>query len=172
MIIDLSIIIIYFRSMRKIDALLEEYGASHKNPTNKIVHWICVPLIFWSVVALLYSIPNSTLTYALGVGYFNNWAVIGLALVLIYYITLSFPLALGMLLFSSLCVMVARWADQFEFLPLWAIALIVFFVAWVGQFWGHKVEGKKPSFLKDLQFLLIGPAWLMHFIYKKVGVKY
>ena len=158
--------------MRRIDALLEEYGASHKNETNKMVHCVCVPLIFWSVVALLYSIPNDMLTYAFGAGYFNNWAVVVLGIVLIYYVSLSIPLSFGLVVFAIVCIAVARWADQLGFLPLWAIGLIVFFLAWVGQFWGHKIEGKKPSFLKDLQFLLIGPAWLMHFIYKKVGVKY
>jgi len=56
--------------------------------------------------------------------------------------------------------------------PLWLVCLIVFVLAWVGQFYGHKVEGKKPSFLKDLQFLLIGPAWLLGFIYRKLGIPY
>src|SRR5690606_19838696 len=56
--------------------------------------------------------------------------------------------------------------------PLWIVCLIIFVLAWIGQFYGHKVEGKKPSFLKDIQFLLIGPAWLMHFIFKKLGIPY
>jgi uncharacterized membrane protein YGL010W len=51
-------------------------------------------------------------------------------------------------------------------------ALIIFVVAWIGQFIGHKIEGKKPSFLQDVQYLLIGPAWLLHFIFKKVGIGY
>jgi uncharacterized membrane protein YGL010W len=42
----------------------------------------------------------------------------------------------------------------------------------VGQFIGHKIEGKKPSFFKDILFLLIGPLWLLSFIYKKVGISY
>jgi len=158
--------------MRKIDALLEEYGSSHKNETNKKVHWICVPAIFWSVVALIYSIPNDHLTYVFGNGYINNWAVVVLAVMMIYYLTLSIPLGIGMFFVSVLAIAIARMADSAEFLPLWAIALIVFVVAWIGQFWGHKVEGKKPSFFKDLQFLLIGPAWLMHFIFKKLGISY
>ena len=57
-------------------------------------------------------------------------------------------------------------------LPLWGICLIIFALAWAGQFWGHKVEGKKPSFLKDLQFLLIGPLWLLHFVYRRLGWNY
>jgi len=48
----------------------------------------------------------------------------------------------------------------------------LFFIAWVGQFIGHKIEGKKPSFIDDLKFLMIGPAWLLHFIYQKIGIKY
>ena len=43
---------------------------------------------------------------------------------------------------------------------------MVFVLAWIGQFIGHLIEGKRPSFFKDLQFLLIGPAWLMAFVYR------
>ena len=51
-------------------------------------------------------------------------------------------------------------------------SLIIFVIAWIGQFIGHKIEGKKPSFFEDIQFLLIGPAWLLSFIYNKLGIKY
>ncbi len=158
--------------MRKIDSLLEEYGRSHKNDTNKKIHWICVPAIFWSVVALIYSIPNALLLSVFGDTYLSNWAVIVLVLVVVYYFSLSIPLGLGMAFVGVLAIALSSTVSQIEILPLWTIALIVFFIAWVGQFWGHKIEGKKPSFLKDLQFLLIGPAWLMHFIFKRLGVKY
>ena len=57
-------------------------------------------------------------------------------------------------------------------MPVWEISLFVFVIAWVGQFIGHVVEGKKPSFFKDIQFLMIGPIWLMSFIYKKLGISY
>ncbi len=63
-----------------------------------------------------------------------------------------------MLGFSVLCVMGNYYLGQF--LPLLTTSLAIFVIAWIGQFYGHKVEGKKPSFLKDLQFLLIGPAWV------------
>lgn len=145
--------------MRRIDALLNEYGESHQNPTNKTVHWICVPLIFWSIVALLFSIPISSENW------WMNAALMALVLVLIYYIRLSVVLAIGMALFASLCLVVCYGMRQ-EGWPVAWIALSVFVAAWIGQFWGHKVEGKKPSFLKDIQFLLIGPAWLMSFLLK------
>lgn len=159
--------------MRKIDALLSEYGESHQNATNKAIHWICVPLIFFSVVGLLASIPSGFVQSFLGEGNpYANWATVVLIVVIAYYITLSIVLTIGMTIFSVLCLMVAAFLQTRFETPLWLISLIIFFVAWVGQFYGHKIEGKKPSFFKDLQFLMIGPAWLMHFIYKRLGIPY
>lgn len=154
---------------RKIDALLMEYGESHQNPTNKTVHWICVPAIFWTIVAMLWSIPVPAAFT--GIAYLN-WATIGLALTMIYYLAMSPMLAIGVILFCLLCFwLITVYLANFM-LPLWQFALAVFVVAWIGQFWGHKIEGKKPSFFKDIQFLLIGPAWLLSFVYKRLGIKY
>ena len=159
--------------MRKIDQLLAEYGESHQNSTNKTIHWICVPLIFLSVVGLIASLPSSMVQSVLGENNpYANWAAIALILVLIYYVSLSIPLSIGMMLFGAFCLFIVNLIAQAGIAPLWVVSLVIFFVAWVGQFYGHKVEGKKPSFLKDVQFLLIGPAWLMHFIYKRVGIPY
>ena len=159
--------------MRKIDQLLAEYGESHQDSTNKTIHWICVPLIFLSVVGLIASIPSSMVQSVLGEDNpYANWAAILLILVLIYYVSLSIPLSIGMMLFGALCLFIVNLIVRLNIAPLWVVSLVIFFVAWVGQFYGHKVEGKKPSFLKDIQFLLIGPAWLMHFIYKRVGIPY
>jgi uncharacterized membrane protein YGL010W len=159
--------------MRKIDSLLNEYGQSHQNATNKLIHWFCVPAIFFSVVGLVFSIPVGPLPELLPfLGNFANWATIVLVLVLIYYVSLSGPLTLGMLFFSALCLALANFLDLTFPGYLWAISFGVFIIAWIIQFYGHKIEGKKPSFLKDIQFLMIGPAWLMHFIYKKWGFSY
>lgn len=159
--------------MRKIDQLLSEYGESHQDHTNKIIHWICVPLIFFSVVGLIASIPSQGVQRFLGEGNpYANWAAVVMILVLIYYVSLSIPLSFGMMLFGVLCLYLVKMIVQINIAPLWLVSLIVFFIAWIGQFYGHKVEGKKPSFFKDIQFLLIGPAWLMHFIYRKLGIPY
>ncbi len=158
--------------MSKFQNLLDEYSESHQNQTNKLIHWICIPLIFWSIVALIYTIPNALLKETFGNHFLANWAVIILIPVLLYYFTLSATIAIGILIFVSICLFTSEFLFQNSNFPLWATALIVFFVSWIGQFYGHKVEGRKPSFLKDIQFLLIGPAWLMHFIYKRMGIKY
>ncbi|MCA6074024.1 DUF962 domain-containing protein [Fulvivirga sedimenti] len=159
--------------MSKIDQLLAEYGESHQNETNKLIHWICVPLIFFSVVGFFWAIPSWGLKDVFGsANPYLNWATLALALVMIYYLSLSFALSFGMLLFGSLCLFGWSRIDMATEFPIWGVALIIFVLAWIGQFYGHKIEGKKPSFFKDLQFLLIGPAWLMHFIYRKAGISY
>jgi uncharacterized membrane protein YGL010W len=153
--------------MKTINQWLAEYGESHQNPTNKTVHWICVPLIFFSIVGLLFSLklPFFSLGEMQG-----NVALVVLFLTLVYYFTLSKSLTVGLFLFTSLCVYLCYLIEQSDFAPLWQVSITVFVLAWIGQFWGHKVEGKKPSFLKDIQFLMIGPAWLMSFIYQRLGI--
>ncbi len=157
---------------KKFQILLDEYSISHQNLTNKAIHWICVPLIFWAIIALLYSIPNALLVETFGKHLFSNWAVIIMIPVLFYYFSLSGSIAVGMFIFISICLFISEILVQNSDFPLWAIGISVFIISWMGQFYGHKIEGKKPSFLKDIQFLLIGPAWLMHFVYQRIGVKY
>jgi len=153
-------------------SLLDEYGESHQNPTNKLIHWICVPSIFFSIVGMIWSIPNALIVNIVGVTWYSNWAAVLLLLLFVYYVLLSIPLSIGMAAFGLFCLYLANLLGAADFAPLWQISLVIFVVAWIGQFYGHNVEGKKPSFFKDLQFLLIGPAWLMHFIYKRIGIPY
>ncbi|MBK8610563.1 MAG: DUF962 domain-containing protein [Chitinophagaceae bacterium] len=153
--------------MKTIHQWLAEYGESHQNHTNKTIHWICVPAIFFSIIGLLFGIKLPFIVAGVEI----NVAIMVLALVTIYYITLSKTLWIGLLLFAVLCLWLCNLVEQADFIPLWLFSIIVFVVAWIGQFYGHKVEGKKPSFFKDIQFLMIGPAWLMSFIYKKLGIR-
>jgi len=169
----------YFRfpksvSMRKIDQLLLEYGKSHRHPTNKLVHWICVPLIMFSLIGLLWNLPIEGVKFILGQARnpWVNWGVFFLILASLYYIRLSLSLFFGMLLLS-----LGMAFGHFALHTLGTsshvyLSLGIFVAAWIGQFIGHNIEGKKPSFLKDLQFLLIGPAWLLHFLFKKIGIPY
>lgn len=156
--------------MREIDVLLDEYSESHQNRLNKIIHWICVPPIVWTVVALLWSIP---FPWEIGSGTVPlNWAVIGLVLAQIYYFRLSRRLGLGLMLYNLAMLWLTAAIEAASPWPLWQVAVVVFILAWIGQFIGHVFEGKRPSFFKDVQFLLIGPAWLMAFLYRLTGYKY
>ncbi len=155
--------------MRSIQEWLDEYDESHRNKTNKALHWICVPLIMFSLLGLLYPL---SLPFAQNFFPFQlNGASVFMMLALFYYLLISWTLTIGMLMVSALMYI---FLEQLSTLstPLWLISVVVFTLAWIGQFIGHKVEGRKPSFFKDLQFLLIGPLWLLAFVYRKLQIRY
>ena len=160
--------------MKSIEQWIEEYGESHQNSTNKAIHWICVPLIMLSLLALISMIPfpinDITLFSINGEKVLLNWTTIFLLFAVIFYLRLSISIAVGMLLIAIGMIASINWIELFDS-TIWRLSLSIFIVAWIGQFIGHKIEGKKPSFFEDLQFLLIGPAWLLSFIYKKIGIR-
>ena len=157
--------------MRKIDLLLAEYGESHRNETNKLIHWICVPLIFWTILGFISYIPTPNI-YFKYFGFLSIASFIALILATIFYFRLSWRIALIMMFIMLLMEHFVSLANVTFGTKSWILYLAVFVITWILQFVGHKIEGKKPSFLKDLQFLLIGPIWLLSFILKKLGIKY
>jgi len=151
--------------MRTFEQWMAEYGESHQNKTNQMIHKVCVPLITWSVLALLWVMPVPALFAEVP---FLNWAVVFSIAALLFYATLSWKMFWGMLIQSFLMLGICYQIERVG--GLWQIALVVFGLAWIGQFIGHKIEGKKPSFFKDLLFLLIGPLWVLRFLYQKLGI--
>ena len=135
--------------MKSLDEWLDEYAQSHQNKTNKIIHYIFVPLIMFSLLGILLSI--------------SIWLMSLLILIsMIFYTRLSPQLAIYML---SICMVMI--VILFQIPHLFFVCLIIFIISWIFQFIGHKLEGKKPSFLKDLQFLLVGPLWILNQITQK-----
>ena len=108
---------------RSIQQWFDAYGESHRNPTNKLIHWICVPTIYFCVVALLWSIPAWPSTPWLPSGWAAMAAVL---LVALFYLRLSIPIMFGMALFSGLCLLLSAWLDTHADRPLWSIALVLF----------------------------------------------
>ncbi|WP_348797057.1 DUF962 domain-containing protein [Flavobacterium adhaerens] len=153
--------------MKTLNQWFEEYSVSHQNPKNKAIHYICVPAIFFSIVGLLMSIPSTILNKTLQLNHpiIENWATITLLFVLFFYVRLSIIMAIKITFFAILCLILNFYIGQY--LTLWKFSITLFILAWFGQFYGHKIEGKKPSFLKDLQFLLIGPAWVLQNLFSK-----
>ena len=155
--------------MRTADEWLDEYSESHQNPANKLLHWICVPVIVVSLIGLLWSLPVPQAFIDISPAL--NWGTAFLLASVVYYFIMSMSLGLGMLPVIVLVVLAVAWLDRFA-TPLWLISAILFVIAWIGQFIGHLIEGKKPSFFEDLQFLLIGPLWLMGALYRRLGLSY
>jgi uncharacterized membrane protein YGL010W len=155
--------------MRTVRDLLGEYGASHENPTNELLHWICVPLIVLTLFGLLWSVPVPTLFASISP--WVNWATVAAFAALLYYLTLSPRLAAGVLIAFAVLLAITQWLATLPW-PLWLTSITIFGIGWIGQFIGHAIEGKRPSFFKDLQFLLIGPLWLLAAVYRKIGLGY
>ena len=151
--------------MRTFNQWMDEYGVSHKNPTNQKIHKICVPLIMLSVIGFFWAIPIPELFSS--VPYFN-WATLFIVGCLIFYFTLSVKMFIGMLFQTMIMSIICNAISKTGYLV--PFCSFVFIISWIAQFWGHKIEGKKPSFLQDLAFLLIGPLWVTRFLYKKIGI--
>lgn len=145
---------------------IAEYNESHQNPTNKLLHWICVPAIMWTVIAFLWSIPVPEF---MQLHPWLNWASAFLFLAMFFYVSFGLKILLAMLLMAVGMLWFTQWLATATSIAIWKIALVVFIVAWIGQFIGHHIEGKKPSFFKDLQFLLVGPAWEVNYFFRKIG---
>jgi uncharacterized membrane protein YGL010W len=143
-------------SPRTIDTLIAKYTESHLNHTNEIIHFVCVPVIVFTLLGLVWSVHPLA-------------AVAVVVASLAYYVTLSKPFAVGMLAMSALMLGLLSLLPQQAVLPL---SVAIFVLAWIGQFIGHKIEGKKPSFLEDLRFLLIGPLFVLSFLYKRLNVQW
>lgn len=153
---------------REIDRWLGNYSEDHRNPTNITIHWICVPAILWTVIALLWVVPVPTV-----LGRAGFWAGVAMFFSLVFYLRLSRALAFGMLAVFVLYGVVAELLYRaLGASTLMWLAIAIFVMAWIGQFIGHKIEGRKPSFLTDLAYLLIGPAWLVAKILRRLGIAY
>lgn len=131
-----------------INEILSAYGESHQNPTNQKIHKVCVPLIMWSLLGLLSEIPGAI-----------NWAYVVVLGGMLFYLRFKNASVVLVALVQIIPMMLAIHflRDTFDYRH-W---LGIFVAAWIGQFIGHKIEGKKPSFFEDIFFLLIGPLWVL-----------
>jgi uncharacterized membrane protein YGL010W len=154
-------------TIRRIDVLLAEYEQNHNNPTNKAIHCFVVPVTMWATFAILWYLPTPTL---FDVGPYLNWTTILCALGIIYYVTLSIPLALGMAIFSAIAAAIIQFTEANASFPLIYIAVPVFIFAWVFLLVGHMIEDRSLSFLVDLKFLAIEPIWPVYALFRCLGI--
>ncbi len=155
-------------SARPIDEWFAHYSADHRNTGNQVIHVFAVPLILWSVIGLLWCVPVPGTLFRPGL-----WAALAMFLGWMFYYRASKPIGFGMLATFVAMAWLTRWLHVSLGTPgLFKLALGVFVVAWIAQFIGHSklLEGKKPSFLTDLKYLMIGPAWVLAKLYRKVGI--
>ena len=142
--------------VRLIDHLLAHYGESHTHPTNELIHYVAVPMIVFSLIGVLHWLHP-------------NLALIAIAGSIVYYARLSTMFMIAMALASAMMLYLAGLMSPALLLP---VSIGVFVVSWIFQFIGHKIEGKKPSFLEDLQYLLVGPLFVLSKLFLRLGIKW
>lgn len=151
-------------SVRSVDRFFAAYSDDHRHPTNQALHVVCVPAIVWSLLALVHCIP-------LGAGTPTGLLAAVLAFASVaFWVWLSVPLGLGAAALMALSwVSIAALHEAVGTTALALIGAVVFVVAWIGQFIGHHIEGRRPSFLTDLVYLMIGPIWVLAKGYRKAS---
>jgi uncharacterized membrane protein YGL010W len=150
--------------MRSATTWFDLYAQSHQNPTNKAIHWLCIPLILIATLGLLQSIPHPFAAIP-----YLDWGALFMVVAMVFYATLSWTIFAGMLVIGMAALGINHGMVAMG-LPLLQVSIGVWIAAWIVQFVGHKIEGAKPSFLEDVQYLLVGPAWLLQFVFQRVGI--
>ena len=138
---------------RRVEQLIAHYGQSHQNPGNEVIHFIAIPLIMLSLVGMLVAL-HPFVAYAF------------VAASMVYYARLSVVFFVTMVVWSALTIAVVLMMGA-NVLP---ISVAIFVGAWILQFVGHKMEGKKPSFFEDIQYLWVGPLFVLSKLFGKLGV--
>lgn len=138
---------------------LTEYGKSHRNPINQRIHFVCVPAILISTLALGWLVSLGLVVDAPWARWVNL-ATVGSVLTIPFYLRMGVRALLAMTAFNALAI-ACILAVEASGLPLWAVAGAVWIAAWAVQLIGHNIEGAKPSFADDLKFLLIGPLFVL-----------
>jgi len=152
--------------LKSLNDWLAAYAVCHKNPSNILIHKICVPLIMFSLLGMLWCIPTPSF---LDSSWPINFSSLFAFACLVFYFFLDLKMFLGMLVFCFVMMTGVYYIDQTG--TLLVTSITIFVLSWIGQFWGHKIEGKKPSFFEDLTFLLIGPLWVLHSFYRVIGIR-
>ena len=140
---------------RKVDQLLAHYGESHRDPRNERIHFVAIPLIMVSLLGLLFAL--------------HPWVAYGFVLAsMVYYARLSGVFLLAMAVLSIVGLALVHVMGERVLL----VSLAIFVLAWIAQFVGHKLEGRKPSFFEDLQYLWVGPIFVLSKLFLRLGIRW
>ncbi len=141
--------------MRRVDQLLAHYGESHQQPVNELIHFIAIPLIMLSLLGMMFAL--------------HPWvAYVFMAASMVYYLRLSLVFLGAMVLWTAILLALVHAMGE-RALPM---SLVIFVGAWILQFVGHKLEGKKPSFFEDIQYLWVGPLFVLSKLFGKLGIRW
>jgi uncharacterized membrane protein YGL010W len=160
---------------RPIDILIDEYAGFHQKPANQYINYICIPLILFSILGFIWSIPFPHLGFLGSYNGYFNWASFLIAFAIYYYMkrspVLSYIMLIMIFAFTYIIIQLQAWQKAGGFI-LPQMCVVVFVMANIAQLIGYRIEGKKPTFMENFKFLLIEPIWLLSLGLKRFKIKY
>ena len=155
--------------MNETDGWLRRYEETHSDLTNPVVYWAAVPMVVLGTVGLLWSLPIPDAFYEISP--LMNWGTAFLMAAAVYYFIISVSLAIGMLPFVIGVAGINMWLDGSDF-SLLRVSIVLLLAGIIGLWLGHRNQGGIRPVLDDLQFMMIGPAWLLSVLYKRIGIPF
>ncbi|KAJ7591359.1 hypothetical protein C8J56DRAFT_1003860 [Mycena floridula] len=143
------------------------YGAYHTNPTNILIHIVCVPMILWSAFVLTADMPLPAAIphYSYAVNEYLKFDLNGPTIVACFYLAYYYILEpVAALLYTPQMIFTVLSAAAFTSRPQHiAIAGSVHAFSWLAQIIGHGVaEGRAPALLDNLLGAVVLAPFFVH----------
>jgi len=155
--------------MSETDIWLTRYESHHNNLTWPWVYWASVPMVVVGTVGALWNLPIPEEFYEISP--LLNWGSVFLMAAAVYYFIISLSLAIGLLPFVVGVASLQVWLEQSDFSPP-KVAAGLMAAGIIGLWLGHRNENGLRALVEDLQTIMIGPAWLLSVIYRRIGIPF
>lgn len=144
--------------MKSLAEQMSMYSAYHQNPVNKMIHFLFVPAIVWTLMVALDLLPLLAVA-----GITVTAAMVITAVLLVWYLVLDFPLGVvSAAVFTMLLVSAITLNESVGPRTALTIAAVLFVASWVFQFVGHGVwEKRRPALADNLLQVFVAPIFLV-----------
>ena len=155
--------------MPEIDGWLKHYEDTHQDLTYPVIYWAAVPMVVVGTVGVFWNMPIPDAFFEISP--LLNWGTAFLMSAAVYYFIISVSLAIGMLPFVLGVAGIHTWLEQSDFSPL-RVSIGLLAAGIIGLFMGHRNKSSLRPVLQDIQLMMIGPAWLLSVLYRRIGIPF
>jgi uncharacterized membrane protein YGL010W len=154
--------------MKSLQEQMDAYAAYHQDPRNKATHFVGVPLVTFSLFIFLgwfrfVQLPDFPLL---------SGAVLFYLIVFVYYLRLSWFVALLQAPFTVALLWLADGVSRRPFTESMAVFLATFVGGWVVQLVGHAMEGRRPALADNILQVFNAPLFLTVEVLMLLGIRH
>ena len=153
--------------MSETESWLERYEVNHRDLTWPWIYWAAVPMVVVGTVGALWSLPVPQEFY--DISPLLNWGSAFLMVTTVYYFIISVSIAIGLLPFVMSIAFVHMWLPGSGFSAV-RVSLGLLLAGIIGLWLGHRNKRGFGALIEDVQTIMIGPAWLLSVLYKRLGI--